>query len=79
MLEKLFSRKSSDFYLPGQEIKIDKSFSFSDFSYEKDPLSMCKNRLAFAMLIFALVFGVISFRLFDVCVLNAAPRSAKVA
>lgn len=79
MLEKLFSRKSRDFYLPGQEIKLDKSFSFSDFSYEKDPLSMCKNRLAFAMLMFALVFGVISFRLFDVCVLNAAPRSEKVA
>lgn len=69
MLRKYFSSKEEKkFYLPGQEIKIDKNFSFHNYTCEKDPLSTCKNRVAFATLMFILVYGVICARLFNVCV-----------
>ena len=51
-----------------QEIKIDKSFSFKNYTCEKDPLSTCKNRVAFATLMFLLVYAVIGVRLFSVCI-----------
>ena len=73
MFGNLFSRKNNDFYRPGEEIKIDKSFSLFGGTYEKDPLSMCKNRLAFAMFAFLFVFGAIAVRLFDVCILSQTP------
>lgn len=70
MLGKYFSRKEErNFYLPGQEIKIDKSFSFKNYTTcEKDPLSICKNRVAFATFMFILVYGIICARLFTVCI-----------
>ena len=69
MFGKYFSRnKEESFYLPGEEIKIGKSCSFMGYSYEKDPLAMCKNRVAFAVLAFLLVYAVICVRLFEVCV-----------
>lgn len=74
MFGNLFSRKNNDFYRPGEEIKIDKSFSLFGGTYEKDPLSMCKNRLAFAMFAFLFVFGAIAVRLFDVCILSQTPH-----
>ena len=67
MWGKYFSgREEKNFYLPGQEIKIDKSFSFKNYTCEKDPLSTCKNRVAFATLMFLLVYAVIGVRLFSV-------------
>lgn len=68
MFGKYFSKKSGKFYLPGEEIKIDKNFSFMNYTCEKDPLAMCKNRVAFAVIMFLLVFGAISVRLFSVCI-----------
>ena len=69
MWGKYFSgREEKNFYLPGQEIKIDKSFSFNNYTCEKDPLSTCKNRVAFATLMFLLVYAVIGVRLFNVCI-----------
>lgn len=68
MFGKYFSKKEESFYLPGEEIKIGKSCSFMNYTCAKDPLSICKNRVAFAMLIYLLVFFVIGVRLFEVCV-----------
>lgn len=70
MWEKYFSKKGKEkFYLPGEEIKLDKSTTFKSFSCEKDPLSICKNRVWAAMLAFASVYLVIALRLFDLCVI----------
>lgn len=71
MFGKYFSRKKSeDFYLPGEEIKIDSKISFNNsLSREKDPLSTCKNRVVFAMLGFAAVYLTIALRLFDLCII----------
>lgn len=67
MIGKFFSHNNKNFYFPGQEIKLDKSFSFSRYSCESDPLAMCKNRMIFSMLMFLIVFSVIALRLFFVC------------
>ena len=70
MWEKYFSKKGKeDFYLPGEEIKLDKSIAFKSFSCEKDPLSVCKNRAWAGMLAFAAVYLLIALRLFDLCVI----------
>ena len=74
MWGKLFSKKKESFYLPGEEIRLDKSFSFNDYSCERDPLNTCKNRVAFAMFMFVLVYCVMAVRLFDLCILSAAER-----
>ncbi len=79
MWGKLFSGKKGEFYLPGEEIKLDKSFSFGSYSCERDSLSMCKNRVSFAMCMFVLVFGVMAVRLFDLCILSAADRKPEAA
>ncbi len=68
MFGKYFSKKEESFYLPGEEIKIGKSSSFMNYTCEKDPLSMCKNRVLFAVLSFLLVYAVIGIRLFEVCI-----------
>lgn len=68
MFGKYFSKKEESFYLPGEEIKIGKSSSFMNYTCEKDPLSMCKNRVLFAVLSFLLVYAVIGVRLFEVCI-----------
>ncbi len=69
MLGKYFSgERKKNFYLPGEEIKIDKSFSFNNYTCEKDPLATCKSRVAFASLMFMLVYAVICGRLFSVCI-----------
>ena len=70
MAGKYFSKKSKDdFYLPGEEIKIDKSSSFKSFSCEKDPVSVCKNRVLAALLGFIAVYTIIAARLFDLCII----------
>ncbi len=74
MWGKLFSGKKENFYLPGEEIRIDKSFSFGHYACERDPLSTCKNRVSFAMCMFVLVFGAMAVRVFDLCILSASDR-----
>ena len=70
MAGKYFSKKGKDdFYLPGEEIKIDKSSSFKSFSCEKDPVSVCKNRVLAALLGFIAVYTIIAARLFDLCII----------
>ena len=71
MFGKYFSKKrGEDFYLPGEEIKVDRAISFnSSLSTEKDSLSVCKNRVVFAVLGFAAVYLTLALRLFDVCVI----------
>lgn len=58
-----------DFYLPGEEIKINARTSFTHFSSDKDPLGVCKNRLLFAVLAFIAVYAVLAIRVFDLCVI----------
>jgi len=68
MLEKYFSRsQKAHFYLPGQEIKIDRDAAFNHFIFDGDPLTTVKNRVAFTTLLFVLAYLVIAVRLFDVC------------
>ncbi|MBQ7284821.1 MAG: penicillin-binding protein 2 [Alphaproteobacteria bacterium] len=75
MIGKYFSRKSGrGFYLPGQEIKIDKISSFHDFSFENDSLYICKNRVMFSVFSFIAVFLIISLRLFDLCILSGLEK-----
>lgn len=71
MFGKYFSkRKQDDFYLLGEEIKIDKNnISFNNgLSSEKDSLSVCKNRTILATFGFVAVYLIIAGRLFDLCV-----------
>ncbi len=77
MFGKYFSKKSKgEFYLPGQEIKIDKVSSFHGFSCEKDSLAVCKNRVMFSIFCFAAVFLIIAVRLFDLCVLTGFEKES---
>ncbi len=73
MFGKIFyKKKQEDFYLPGEEIKIDKALSFgSGLTCEKDPLAICKNRVLFAVLCFCAVYLTIALRLFDLCIMPA--------
>ena len=67
---KIFSRKKEkNFYLPGQEIKINKTSSFNNYSVGGDPVNVCKNRVVFAAIMFVFVYAVIVWRLFNVCVM----------
>ncbi len=69
-MAKYFNKRSKeDFYLPGEEIKIDKNIAFKRYSCEKDPLSMCKKRLMLAVVGFMAVYMGIAARLFSVCIL----------
>ena len=79
MIGNLFSQSHKNFYLPGQEIKLDKSFSFSRYSCESDPLAMCKNRMLFSILMFVFVFTVISVRLFVVCLHQTSDVKTQLA
>ena len=68
MLGKYFSSQSkAHFYLPGEEIKIDKNTTYSNYLFDGDPLTMVKNRVAFATLVFIFAYLVIAVRLFSVC------------
>ncbi len=70
MAKKYFKKRAKEsFYLPGDEIKIDKSISFTNLSGGKDPLSVCKNRLLFAVVCFCAVYLLLAIRLFDVCII----------
>ena len=64
MLEKYFSKKSKTrYYLPGQEIKIDRNTAFSSHIFDEDPLIVVKNRIAFTTLLFIFAYilqGIVS-------------------
>lgn len=69
MIKKILPRKSKkDFYSLGREIKVSKNKSFNSYGFEKDYVSMCRNRMPFAISLFSLAFIVICIRLFDICI-----------
>ncbi len=70
MFGKYFSKKKSgNFYLPGEEIKLDRVVSLGGgLACEKDPLSVCKSRISLGIAGFAAVYLLIAWRLFDLCV-----------
>lgn len=69
MWGKYFLRgNKNNFYLPGQEIEIDKNIYLSGFACEKDALSICRFRVLIAMMGFCLVYTIIAVRLFGVCI-----------
>ena len=81
MFGKYFSRKKTeDFYLPGEEIRINKNPSFGCGLFcSQDPLSVCKNRVAIAIGAFALAYLYIAGSLFNLCVtpnLDSAENTA---
>lgn len=78
MLEKYFSRsQKARFYLPGQEIKIDKNAAYNNYIFDGDPLTTVKNRVAFTTLLFILAYIIIGIRLFDVCLSHGISRDAE--
>ena len=71
MFGKYFSKKKKDkFYLPGEEIKIDKSISFHRglTCSNNDPLAICRGRMFYAVAAFATVYLVIAVNLFNLCI-----------
>lgn len=71
-----FGKKGKDkFYLPGEEIKINRSFSFCNYNIEKDPLSNCKNRMLFAIIGFLSLYLIIAFRTLSICISGYHPSS----
>ncbi len=77
MLEKYFSRgQKAHFYLPGQEIKIDRNAAFNHFICDGDPLTTVKNRVAFATLLFIFAYLIIAIRLFNVCLSHSFVKDA---
>ena len=79
MWGKYLSRgRRGNFYLPGQEIKINKSMAFNILSCEQDSLSTCKARMLSAIAVFAFVYIVIAVRLFTVCISGEAEKTFAV-
>ena len=79
MWGKYLSRgRRGNFYLPGQEIKINKSMAFNILSCEQDSLSTCKARMLSAIDVFAFVYIVIAVRLFTVCISGEAEKTFAV-
>ncbi len=67
------------FYDAGQEIEVSK-FKFNHrYGLSNNAFSICKNRLFFAMAVFAFVFLVLSIRVFNVCLSNHFNISYKSA
>lgn len=72
MFGKYFSKSNNRIYLPGEEIKIDKSISFHrGMSCNQDPLSVCRNRMAVAVAGFSIIYLIIALKLFNLCFLNS--------
>lgn len=71
MIGKILPGKSKKiFYSLGREIKVSKNKNFNNYGFEKDYISMCRNRIIFAISLFVLAFVVISIRLFDICIVS---------
>ncbi len=71
---KLWFKKKDKFYLPGEEIKVNRSFS--NCNIEQDPLSNCKYRMGFAIFVLFLVYCIIGVRTFLVCWSGYNPESS---
>lgn len=80
MLKQILPGKSKkDFYSLGREIKVSKNKNFNNIGFEKDHVSMCRNRIIFAISIFSFAFFVICIRLFDICIIpNLNKTTTKV-
>ena len=73
-MAKLWAKKERNkFYLPGEEIKVNRNFAFSGFDLEKDPLSACKNRMLLAVFGFILVYVIIAVRTLGICISGFSP------
>lgn len=68
-------KEKNKFYLPGEEIKVNRSFSFCNYNIEKDPLSNCKNRMLLAIAGFALVYLILAFRTLNICISGITPAT----
>lgn len=75
----LLKKKHEDFYVLGQEINVSKSASFKKLTCGNDSLSMTKNRVVFASIMFILIYGVLCVRLFDVCIVPNLHKHKEVA
>lgn len=64
----LSKRKKTFTYVPGQEIY----FSSSSFGWETEDeaVSMCRNRILCIIGFFVIIYGIIIFRIFNVCLVN---------
>ncbi|MBE6453145.1 MAG: penicillin-binding protein 2 [Alphaproteobacteria bacterium] len=72
MFGKYFSKDKNKIYLPGEEIRIDRSYSFNGGSVcKEDPISVCRGRMFFAIGCFCLFYLVISLKLFNLCLTSA--------
>ena len=73
-MAKLWAKKERNkFYLPGEEIKVNRNFAFSGFDLEKDPLSACKNRMLLAVFGFILIYVIIAVRTLGICISGFSP------
>ena len=72
MLGKYFSKNKNRVYLPGEEIKVDRTLSFhrGSMGRDNDPLSVCRNRMGIAIAGFCAVYLLIAVKLFNLCVLS---------
>ncbi len=71
---KLWFKKKEKFYLPGEEIKVNRSFSFSNYNIEKDPLANCKVRMAWVILGIAIIYITIALQTFLICFSGYKPN-----
>lgn len=76
-MAKLWAKKEKNkFYLPGEEIKVNRNFAFSGFDLEKDPLSACKNRMLLAVSAFILIYFIIMVRTLGICISGFSPTES---
>ncbi len=69
------TKKTGKFYHPGEEIKINRHYSFAGYDMEKDPLQECKNRLLLVVCAFILVYLIIAIRTLTICISGFNPKN----
>ena len=75
---KLWAKKDKNkFYLPGEEIKVNRGFAFSNYNIEQDPLSSCKTRMLLAISSFILIYVIIALRTLSICISGITPRDER--
>ena len=77
MIKFWIPKEKNKFYLPGEEIKVNKSFAFSGFDIEKDPLQGCKSRMLLAVCGFFLVYFIIAVRTLGICLSGLSSESER--
>ena len=79
MFGKYFSKNKQRVYLPGEEIKIDRSISFHrGVSCNQDPLSVCRSRMMVAVAGFCAVYLIIGIKLFNLCFFNGLQKDETI-